>query len=50
VRHDGEEFLYVLTGVITSNTSSSTKPVEMRRGRQRYYDADDGHKRCIDQR
>lgn len=42
VRHDGEEFLYVLTGVITLYTEFY-EPVEMRRGDSAYYDAAMGH-------
>jgi transcriptional regulator with XRE-family HTH domain len=42
VRHDGEEFLYVLTGVITLFTEFY-EPVEMRRGDSAYYDATMGH-------
>lgn len=42
VRHDGEEFLYVLTGVITLFTEFY-EPVEMRRGDSAYYDAAMGH-------
>lgn len=42
VRHDGEEFLYVLTGVITLYTEFY-EPVEMRRGDSAYYDATMGH-------
>nr|WP_319251227.1 XRE family transcriptional regulator [uncultured Celeribacter sp.] len=42
VRHDGEEFLYVLTGVITLITEFY-EPVEMRRGDSAYYDASMGH-------
>lgn len=42
VRHDGEEFLYVLTGVIRLYTEFYT-PVEMRRGDSAYYDATMGH-------
>lgn len=42
VRHDGEEFLYVLTGVITLFTEFY-EPVEMRRGDSAYYDASMGH-------
>ncbi|GAB4285696.1 MAG: XRE family transcriptional regulator [Roseovarius sp.] len=42
VRHDGEEFLYVLTGVIRLYTEFH-EPVEMRRGDSAYYDATMGH-------
>ncbi|WP_299280695.1 XRE family transcriptional regulator [uncultured Tateyamaria sp.] len=42
VRHDGEEFLYVLTGVIKLFTEFY-EPVEMRRGDSAYYDATMGH-------
>ncbi|NNE53132.1 MAG: helix-turn-helix transcriptional regulator [Sulfitobacter sp.] len=42
VRHDGEEFLYVLTGVITLFTEFY-EPVEMRRGDSAYYDGTMGH-------
>jgi len=42
VRHDGEEFLYVLTGVIRLY-SEFYAPVEMRRGDTAYYDAAMGH-------
>lgn len=42
VRHDGEEFLYVLTGVIRLFTEFY-EPVEMRRGDSAYYDAAMGH-------
>lgn len=42
VRHDGEEFLYVLTGVIQF-FSEFYEPVEMRRGDTAYYDAAMGH-------
>lgn len=42
VRHDGEEFLYVLTGVISLYTEFY-EPVEMRRGDSAYYDATMGH-------
>lgn len=42
VRHDGEEFLYVLTGVIRLFTEFY-EPVEMRRGDSAYYDATMGH-------
>lgn len=42
VRHDGEEFLYVLTGVITLYTEFY-EPVEMRRGDSAYYDGTMGH-------
>lgn len=42
VRHDGEEFLYVLTGVIRLYTEFY-EPMEMRRGDSAYYDASMGH-------
>ncbi|MGR3321301.1 MAG: helix-turn-helix domain-containing protein [Pseudooceanicola sp.] len=42
VRHDGEEFLYVLTGIIRLYTEFY-EPVEMRRGDSAYYDATMGH-------
>ena len=42
VRHDGEEFLYVLTGVVCLYTVFY-EPVEMRRGDSAYYDATMGH-------
>src|SRR6056297_15657 len=42
VRHDGEEFLYVLTGAIRLYTEFY-EPVEMRRGDSAYYDASMGH-------
>jgi transcriptional regulator with XRE-family HTH domain len=42
VRHDGEEFLYVLTGVIRLYTEFY-EPTEMRRGDSAYYDAAMGH-------
>ncbi|MCV6586546.1 MAG: XRE family transcriptional regulator [Marinibacterium sp.] len=42
VRHDGEEFLYVLTGVVQLYTEFY-EPVEMRRGDSAYYDATMGH-------
>ncbi|MEL6584426.1 MAG: XRE family transcriptional regulator [Pseudomonadota bacterium] len=42
VRHDGEEFLYVLTGIISFYTEFY-EPVEMRRGDSAYYDASMGH-------
>ncbi|WP_323782531.1 XRE family transcriptional regulator [Thalassovita sp.] len=42
VRHDGEEFLYVLTGVVRLYTEFY-EPVEMRRGDSAYYDATMGH-------
>ena len=42
VRHDGEEFLYVLTGVIRLYTEYY-EPIEMRRGDSAYYDATMGH-------
>ncbi len=42
VRHDGEEFLYVLTGVIKLFTEFY-EPLKMRRGDSAYYDATMGH-------
>ncbi|MDQ7071297.1 MAG: XRE family transcriptional regulator [Rhodobacterales bacterium] len=42
VRHDGEEFLLVLTGVIRLYTEFY-EPIEMRRGDSAYYDASMGH-------
>ena len=42
VRHDGEEFLYILTGVIRLYTEFY-EPIEMRRGDSAYYDATMGH-------
>lgn len=42
VRHDGEEFLYVLTGTIRLYTEFY-EPVEMKRGDSAYYDAAMGH-------
>jgi transcriptional regulator with XRE-family HTH domain len=42
VRHEGEEFLYVLTGIVTLYTEFY-EPVEMRRGDSAYYDATMGH-------
>lgn len=42
VRHDGEEFLYVLTGAIRLYTEFY-EPVEMKRGDSAYYDATMGH-------
>jgi transcriptional regulator with XRE-family HTH domain len=42
VRHDGEEFLFVLTGVIRLYTEFYA-PVEMKRGDSAYYDAAMGH-------
>ena len=42
VRHDGEEFLYVLTGVVRLYTEFY-EPIDMRRGDSAYYDASMGH-------
>lgn len=42
VRHDGEEFMYVLTGVVKLYTEFY-EPIEMRRGDTAYYDAAMGH-------
>jgi transcriptional regulator with XRE-family HTH domain len=44
VRHDGEEFLYILSGIIMFYTEFY-EPVEMRRGDSAYYDAVMGHNR-----
>jgi len=44
VRHDGEEFLYVLTGTVRLYTEFY-EPVDMRRGDSAYYDAGMGH--CV---
>jgi len=41
-RHDGEEFLYVLTGTVLLYTEFY-EPVDMRRGDSAYYDATMGH-------
>lgn len=42
VRHDGEEFLYVLTGTIRLYTEFY-EPIDLRRGDSAYYDAAMGH-------
>ncbi len=42
IRHDGEEFLYVLTGTIQLFTEFY-EPIEMKRGDSAYYDAAMGH-------
>lgn len=42
VRHDGEEFLYVLTGIVRLY-SEFYEPVDLRRGDSAYYDATMGH-------
>ena len=42
VRHDGEEFLYVLTGVVEFY-SEFYEPVRLQRGDSAYYDASMGH-------
>jgi len=42
VRHEGEEFLYVLTGTIRLFTEFF-EPIEMKRGDSAYYDAAMGH-------
>ncbi len=42
VRHDGEEFLYVLTGQVRLYTEFY-EPVELKRGESAYYDASMGH-------
>lgn len=42
VRHDGEEFLLVLTGVVRLYTEFY-EPVDLRRGDSAYYDATMGH-------
>lgn len=42
VRHDGEEFLFVLTGIIRLYTEFY-EPQELRRGDSAYYDASMGH-------
>jgi transcriptional regulator with XRE-family HTH domain len=42
VRHDGEEFLYVLTGIVQLITEFY-EPVTLRRGDSAYYDASMGH-------
>ncbi|MGV6848295.1 MAG: helix-turn-helix domain-containing protein [Marinibacterium sp.] len=42
VRHDGEEFLYVLTGMARLYTEFY-EPIDLRRGDSAYYDATMGH-------
>jgi transcriptional regulator with XRE-family HTH domain len=42
VRHDGEEFLYVLTGIVRLYTEFYA-PLDLRRGDSAYYDAAMGH-------
>ncbi len=42
VRHEGEEFLFVLTGIVRLYTEFY-EPIEMRRGDSAYYDATMGH-------
>ena len=42
VRHDGEEFLYVLTGTVTLFTEFY-EPLNLKRGDSAYYDASMGH-------
>lgn len=42
VRHDGEEFLLVLTGVVRLYTEFY-EPSDLRRGDSAYYDASMGH-------
>jgi len=42
VRHDGEEFLYVLSGIVEFYTEFYA-PVQLRRGDSAYYDAAMGH-------
>ena len=42
VRHNGEEFLYVLTGIVMIFTEFY-EPVGLRRGDSAYYDATMGH-------
>ncbi len=42
VRHDGEEFLYVLTGVVRLFTEFY-EAIDLRRGDSAYYDASMGH-------
>ncbi|WP_461308388.1 helix-turn-helix domain-containing protein, partial [Albidovulum sp.] len=42
VRHDGEEFLFVLTGIVRLYTEFY-EPAELRRGDSAYYDATMGH-------
>ena len=42
VRHEGEEFLYVLTGIVRLYTEFY-EPVDLKRGDSAYYDATMGH-------
>lgn len=42
VRHDGEEFMYILSGVVMFYTEHY-EPIELRRGDSAYYDAAMGH-------
>jgi len=42
VRHDGEEFLFVLTGIVRLYTEFY-EPADLRRGDSAYYDASMGH-------
>jgi len=42
VRHDGEEFLYVLTGLVRLFTEFY-EPIELSHGDSVYYDASMGH-------
>jgi transcriptional regulator with XRE-family HTH domain len=42
IRHDGEEFLYVLTGIVRLYTEFYA-PIDMKRGDSAYYDASMGH-------
>ena len=42
MRHDGEEFLNVLTGIVMFYTEFY-ESVELRRGNSAYYDATIGH-------
>ncbi len=42
VRHDGEEFLYVLTGIVRLYTEFY-EPIDLRRNDSAYYDASMGH-------
>jgi transcriptional regulator with XRE-family HTH domain len=42
VRHDGEEFLYVLTGTVRLFTEFYA-PMDLKRGDSAYYDASQGH-------
>lgn len=42
VRHEGEEFLYVLTGIVRLYTEFY-EPVDLRRGDSAYYDSSMGH-------